>query len=148
MHFAYRCAQGPGRLTACIRACGLKDSFAVDTRVEGAVCPLISLDLSHAEGQKHFMSLLDEANLVYVHVSPPCGTAHRGPATELSGRFASAWPSLLKRSRQGSSKPGQPLVRILCEGLQGYVHSGDFVFSRGATSFFSLGHQMVARVLY
>ena len=35
--------------------------FAVDTRVEGAVCPLISLDLSHAAGLLLFKSLIEEA---------------------------------------------------------------------------------------
>ncbi|CAE7383343.1 unnamed protein product [Symbiodinium sp. CCMP2592] len=69
---------GAGRFTAALRACGMKDSFAVDARVEGAVCPIVSLDLSTAEGQKHFLSLLNEPNLVYVHMSPPAGTATRG----------------------------------------------------------------------
>ena len=37
----------------------------------------MSLDLSRADGQKHFLSLLNEPSLVYVHLSPPCGTAVR-----------------------------------------------------------------------
>jgi len=76
--FCIQVCSGAGRLTAGLRACGMKDSFAVDSRVEGAVCPLVSLDLSQAEGQKHFMSLLNEPSLVYVHMSPPSGTAIRG----------------------------------------------------------------------
>ena len=75
--FCIQVCSGAGRLTAGLRACGMQDSFAVDTRVEGAVCPVVSLDLSRADGQKHFLSLLNEPSLVYVHLSPPCGTAVR-----------------------------------------------------------------------
>ena len=75
--FCIQVCSGAGRLTAGLRACGMKDSFPVDARVEGAVCPIVSLDLSRADGQKHFLSLLNEPSLVYVHLSPPCGTAVR-----------------------------------------------------------------------
>ena len=75
--FCIQVCSGAGRLTAGLRACGMQDSFAVDARVEGAVCPVVSLDLSRADGQKHFLSLLNEPSLVYVHLSPPCGTAVR-----------------------------------------------------------------------
>ena len=77
--FCIQVCSGAGRLTAGLRACGMKDSFAVDARIEGAVCPIVSLDLSRADGQKH----LDEPSLVYVHMSPPCGTA-RHPTSDVA----------------------------------------------------------------
>ena len=89
------------RLTACIRKCGMLDSFQIDTKGEGSSCPAISLDLSTEAGQAHFMNLIDEPSLLYVHWAPPCGTASRARLIQYEGA-----PEILRTDLRPHGVPG------------------------------------------
>ena len=92
---------GSGRLTACIRQLGLRESFGVDCKSSGASCPMVSVDLCTDSGQKHFRSLLREPSLVYVHFAPPCGTSSRARLIQFAGA-----PPILRTDRYPHGVPG------------------------------------------
>ena len=60
-----------GFIISGLRRLGAKDSFGVQVRSSNAGCPTIRLDLTSETGQSHVWSILQEAMVVYVHVTPP-----------------------------------------------------------------------------
>eukprot|EP00973_Karenia_brevis_P088301 12244015-Karenia_brevis.AAC.1 len=76
--FSIEIFSGCGRLTAALKAVGL-DAVAIDyaRNKDAKSGTFVSLDLLSDEGTTALFVLLDNPNLVYVHIAPPCGTATR-----------------------------------------------------------------------
>ena len=76
---------GTGRVTACLRRIGLKQSHAVDHLVvEDCATPPLIADLSTKEGQDLAKFWLGNPLLAAVYAAPVCGTCSR--AREIPGR--------------------------------------------------------------
>ena len=69
---------GTGGLTAAIRHIGLAHSIGVDAHVTKRVkAPVIRLDLTSEHGIELLWRILQQDNVVAVHLGPPCGTSSR-----------------------------------------------------------------------
>ena len=76
--FCIEIFSGSGRLTATLRMCGLKESYGIDHLVSKHVrSPTLKLDLNTEDGRAVLFQLLEDPDLCYVHLAPPCGTASR-----------------------------------------------------------------------
>ena len=78
---------GSGRLTASLKAIGLKDSFGVDSSIPSKVTsPILQLNLLKPDQLAMLQELISSPNCVYVHFAPPCGTASRARLIQRKGR--------------------------------------------------------------
>ena len=65
---------GSGRVTAALKALGVRSAFGVDHRKISAVAPIMVADLTTRAGQALFMTWLEAPNLAGIFAAPPCGT--------------------------------------------------------------------------
>ena len=65
---------GTARVTACLKAIGLNDSFGVDHIKSKAVSTMKVADLSTKVGQDLFLEWLESPLVMGVFIAPPCGT--------------------------------------------------------------------------
>ena len=65
---------GAARVTACLKAIGLQDSFGVDHIKSKAVSTLKTADLTTTHGQAVFLEWLKSALVQGIFIAPPCGT--------------------------------------------------------------------------
>ena len=80
---------GTSRLTACIRAGGLPDSFGVDHKIhKQAKSPVVKLDLVQDDQLDLLWSFVEDPACAGVHLAPPCGTSSRAREIVLGGRKA------------------------------------------------------------
>ena len=78
---------GSGRLTASLKAIGLKDSFGVDSTIpSGLKSPILQLNLLKADHLAMLRDMIASPNCVYIHLAPPCGTASRARLIQRKGR--------------------------------------------------------------
>ncbi|CAJ1339587.1 unnamed protein product [Effrenium voratum] len=80
---------GTSRLTACVRAGGLPDSFGVDHKIhKQAKSPVVKLDLVQNDQLALLWSFVEDPACAGVHLAPPCGTSSRAREIVLEGRKA------------------------------------------------------------
>ena len=78
---------GSGRLTASLKAIGLKDSFGVDSTIPSHLkSPILQLNLLKADHLTMLQDMIASPNCVYIHFAPPCGTASRARLIQRKGR--------------------------------------------------------------
>ena len=78
---------GSGRLTASLKAIGLKDSFGVDSTIPSRLTsPILQLNLLKADHLAMLRDMIASPNCVYIHFAPPCGTASRARLIQRKGR--------------------------------------------------------------
>ena len=94
------------RVTACLKAIGLKDSFGVDHIKSKAVSAMKLADLTTSQGQKLFLSWLESPMVQGIFIAPPCGTCSLARTIQL-------------RDEKGRPIPGPVPLRSLAapEGL-------------------------------
>ena len=69
---------GTGGLCAEVRRLGLHSSVGIDAHVSKQVkSPVIRIDLTSEHGQSLLWRMLEQHNVVAVHLGPPCGTSSR-----------------------------------------------------------------------
>ena len=65
---------GTARVTACLKAIGLRDSFGVDHIKSKAVSTMKIADLTTKHGQDVFLGWLESPLVQGIFIAPPCGT--------------------------------------------------------------------------
>ena len=65
---------GTARVTACLKAIGLKDSFGVDHIKNQAISTMKLADSSTSQGQKLLLTWLESPMVQGIFIAPPCGT--------------------------------------------------------------------------
>ena len=65
---------GSARVTAALRAVGIKSSFGVDHDVSKAIAAFKQLDLTTQFGQQMLLTWLKSPMVVGIFIAPPCGT--------------------------------------------------------------------------
>lgn len=76
----------------------MKESYGVDHLVAKHVrSPTLKLDLNTEDGQTVLLQLLEDPDLCYVHMAPPCGTSSR--ARDLRRRYGYDPPQLRTEER-------------------------------------------------
>ena len=79
---------GTGRLTASLRALGLRDSFGIDSTLPSHLrSPIIKYDLLRPDHVALVKDLIASDQCVFVHFAPPCGTSSRARLIQRRGRF-------------------------------------------------------------
>jgi len=106
--FCIEIFSGSGRLTAAVRLCGMKESYGVDHLVSKHVrSPTLKLDLNTEDGRAVLLQLLEDPDLCYIHMAPPCGTSSR--ARDLRRRYGYD-PPQLRTELQPDGLPNLPPV--------------------------------------
>ena len=69
---------GTGGLCAEVRRLGLHSSVGIDAHISKQVkSPVLRIDLTSEHGQSLLWRMLEQHNVVAVHLGPPCGTSSR-----------------------------------------------------------------------
>ena len=99
---------GSARVTAALRAVGLKSSFGVDHDVSKAIAAVKQLDLTTNYGQQMLLTWLKSPMLVGLFIAPPCGTCSLARCIQL-------------RDSRGKPLSGPRPLRssVFPDGLQG-----------------------------
>ena len=105
---------GTARVTACLKAIGLRDSFGVDHIKGKAVSTMKIADLTTKHGQDVFLRWLESPLVQGIFIAPPCGTCSLarciklrdekgrpipGPVPLRSENFPEGLPNLPPRNR-------------------------------------------------
>ena len=99
---------GSARLTASLKAVGIRDSFGVDHKLDKAVSAAKRLDLTLESDQQILMQWLNSPLVVGVFLAPPCGTcslARNIRLRDAHGRTLHG-PKPLRSSRWPEGLPG------------------------------------------
>ena len=79
---------GTGGLTAAVRKLGMTQSLGVDAHVTKQVkAPIIRINLAETTGQRLLWKILDNDNVVAIHMGPPCGTSSRAREIKKGKRY-------------------------------------------------------------
>ena len=79
---------GTGGLTAAVRKLGMTQSLGVDAHVTKQVkAPIIRINLAEDAGQQLLWRILENNNVVAIHMGPPCGTSSRAREIKKSKRY-------------------------------------------------------------
>ena len=94
---------GSGRLTAALKALGLKDSFGIDHKLPACLrSPIIQYDLMKPDQLSIVQNLIQSPFCVYVHFPPPCGTSSRARLIQRKGRWN---PPILRTEEHPNGLP-------------------------------------------
>ena len=101
--FCIEVFSGSGRLTACLRAFGMNESFGVDRKLpQRLTSPTLQMDLMVPIQVSHLKSLLADPACIYCHFAPPCGTASRARLIQRKGRYN---PPILRTDEHPNGLP-------------------------------------------
>ena len=127
---------GTGGLCAEIRRLGLHSSVGIDAHISKQVkSPVLRIDLTCEHGQSLLWRMLEQHNVVAVHLGPPCGTSSR--ARDIR-RKSGPDPQPLRSEQHPNGLPhlvGKDLLRVTLANLtKGYLgrnggHLDSFVFT-------------------
>ena len=102
---------GSGRVTAALKALGVRSAFGVDHKKLSTVAPIMIADLTTKAGQSLFMTWMNTPSLAGIFAAPPCGTCSlarnikirnsrgiliQGPPPLRSHLFPEGFPNLTK----------------------------------------------------
>ena len=65
---------GSGRVTAALKALGVRSAFGVDHKKLSTIAPIMIADLTTKAGQSLFMTWMNTPSLAGIFAAPPCGT--------------------------------------------------------------------------
>ena len=86
--FSIEVFAGSGRLTAAMKALGLKNSFGIDHKLPQHLrSPIIQYDLMKPDQLSIVQNLIQSPFCAYVHFAPPCGTSSRARLIQRRGRW-------------------------------------------------------------
>ena len=122
---------GSARVTASLRAIGVKSAFGVDHDTTKAVAAAKNLDLSTQTGQEILSTWLKSPMVVGVFIAPPCGTCSLARCIQL-------------RDSKGHPIPGPRPLRSkdFPEGLQGLNRKEQYRVSQ-ANRLYSFVQQLI-----
>ena len=104
---------GTGGLCAEVRRLGLHSSVGIDAHISKQVkSPVLRIDLTSEHGQSLHWRMLEQHNVVAVHLGPPCGTSSR--ARDIR-RKSGPDPQPLRSEQHPDGLPH--LVRYHCSGI-------------------------------
>ena len=102
--FALKCSQVLEKLTAAVRAFGLRDSFGIDVKLPPHLrSRIIKYDLLQPDHVKLVQDLIASPYCIFVHFAPPCGTSSRARLIQRKGRFN---PPIVRTDRHPDGLPG------------------------------------------
>ena len=150
---------GTARVTACLKAIGLRDSFGVDHIKSRAVSTLKIADLTTKHGQDVFLKWLESPLVQGIFIAPPCGTCSLarciklrdekarpipGPAPLRSEKFPEGLPNLSPRNRLRVSLANK-LYEFVGRVIK-IAHKKGLIIAVENPRSSLLGHQVVASV--
>ena len=95
---------GTGRLTAAIKALGLRNSFGIDLKLPHKLrSPIVKYDLLNSEHAAIVKSLIAQPECIFTHFAPPCGTSSRARLIQRRGRSN---PPILRTDAHPNGIPG------------------------------------------
>ena len=95
---------GTGRLTAAIKALGLRNNFGVDLKLPPKFrSPIVKYDLLNSEHAAIVKSLIAQPECIFIHYAPSCGTSSRA---RLIQRRERSNPPILRTDAHPNGIPG------------------------------------------